>query len=233
MGLSYSFILVLERHDLPRLEQSILARLAPYSSPPDLTAPLTRSMEEGDYRFATSAGASPCLAFVDPTSADETLGCVYLSRVEGRRYALVSLLAAVTDISRRFDNDPEVIRLITEFSAEGGVLAMALDREEERLSAVTGSREATTPPEERTYLPLWCQFGRRHVADDRKRALDARATLLACRLPTDSDEEVMDALLDDDAFDADVDGYAAHLLAAFAPTGLLVHRALSVFSRSV
>jgi hypothetical protein len=223
MGLNYAFILVLERSDLPRLEQSILARLAPDSSPPGLTAPLTRSMEEGDYRFATHGEASPHLTFVDPTSAAHRIGGVSVSRVEGRRYALVSLRAAFSSLSRRFDQDPEVIRMITALAAEGGVLAMAFDREEDRLNAVTGSRRAMRQPLESTYLPFWCdRFGEPQLADARRRALDDRATILACRLPSDSDEEVMDALLDDDAFDADVDGYAAHLLAAFAATGLLV-----------
>lgn len=224
MGLNYAFVLVLERSELPRLDQSITARLAPNSSAPGLADPAERSMEEGDYRFATGV-SSPCLVFLDPTLANAGLGCVYLERVEGLKYSLVWLRAATSDMSRRFETDLGIRKLVTELSAEAGVLAIGFDREEARLTAAPGKRsDSRIFPVTDAFLPFWCSpWGAPRLPQGRKRALEARATILGARRPTDSDAEVMEALLDDDAFDADVDGFAAQLLVALASSVSEVH----------
>jgi hypothetical protein len=175
-------------------------------------------MEDADYRFATGV-SSPCLVFVDPTLPGTGLGCVYLERVEGQKYALVWLRAATSDMSRRFETDLGIRKLVAEIAAEGRVLAIAFDREAACLTAAPGkSSDSLHFPAIDAFLPFWCSpWGAPRLAEGRKRALDARATILDARRPTDSDAEVLEALLDDDAFDADVDGFATQLLEALAP----------------
>ena len=215
MGLNFAFVLVLERAHLRRLDLSVADRLAPTSDAPGLAAPPKWLIDDGDFRLAVGE-SSRCLVFVDSTCMGAPLGCVSLHRLEGRRYALVWLRAATSAISRQFESDPEIRKHITAFAAEAGVEAIAFDREDERLCRVPWAcAEPPQLPLEREFLPFWCwSAGSSQLAERRRQALDDRATILATRRADDSDEEVLEALLDADAFDADVDGYAARLIVA-------------------
>ncbi len=205
MGLNFAFVLVLERAQLRRLDLSIADRLAPTSDAPGLAAPPKWLIDDGDFRLAVGE-SSRCLVFVDSTCLGAPLGCVSLHRLEGRRYALVWLRAATSAISRQFESDPEIRKHIRRGS----------DREDERLCRVPWAcAEPPQLPLEREFLPFWCwSAGSSQLAERRRQALDDRATILATRRAEDSDEEVLEALLDADAFDADVDGYAARLIVA-------------------
>lgn len=213
MGLNYAFVFVLERSALPRLGVAIAPHLVPGSAPCRLAEPPSDSLEDGDYRVAHDNPAHS-LTLRDP-EVDGGHISVYVDRFEGARLATVWLRATGSNLSRRFERDPAISQLIEEIAAAAGVPGIAFDREGERLSDLPFHRPgAEAFPETWPYLPFWLTDAWQPLEKGRQEALDARAVILGARLPTDSDEAVAALIKDDDAFDADVDGLAEHVLAA-------------------
>ncbi|MDP1829812.1 MAG: hypothetical protein Q8L48_41480 [Archangium sp.] len=215
MGLNFAFVFLLERTELPRLAQAITARLTAESARPRLTDPPERALESTGYRFARDPHA-PCLSFRDPVGHHSPFGCVYLERLEGLRFAIISLRAAATSMSHRFDTDGAISGMMREIAESGGVLAVAFDRE---LSAwgrpPDESMGGGLPfPEIAEYLPFWASEFGVPLGPARQRALEARATILGSRLASDTEEAVREALLDDDAFDARIDEFVVRVLDA-------------------
>ena len=143
MGLCYGYDIVAERstandmvravaqHLEPRVRRAVLEAVE-REDPAPLATGVAEVDQNASLDLEDGAGASSCLVLqlAAEASQDRKIGCVWTSLRLGVAYAHLSMGAATSLMSARFESDPDVKRVVMTICREGGALLAVLDVEE-------------------------------------------------------------------------------------------------------